>query len=170
MPALSISTTNIYFGRPYVKLMNTPGVVYLHIDESDDMFMEKLMSSVTGSWPLLVLVILLTIEGGVIIWLLVCTGFFVLNSQLNNRLRSINSFGLQSFFDEYSMLFTISIIIKLLLNIFPFPLIKPYLKLLILCDFMIQEDRYTSMLLGKQLFEKHSLYLSTRFAVEVQQR
>ena len=69
MPALATSKTGIYFGNPFVKLMDTPGVVYVTIDNSAEEFGRKLLASIGGTWPLLIITLLLTTQGGVYIWL-----------------------------------------------------------------------------------------------------
>ena len=71
MPALAISTSETYFGKPFVKLIDSPGVVYITIDKSAERAVEKMLESIGGTWPIFVIVSLLTLQGGVIIWLLV---------------------------------------------------------------------------------------------------
>ena len=71
MPALAVSTAETYFAKPFVKLVNTPGVIYVTIDKSEERSMEKMLESIGSTWPIFVIVSLLTLEGGIIIWLLV---------------------------------------------------------------------------------------------------
>lgn len=75
MPALTVSDSPSYFGRPFVKFINTPGVVYLQIDNSADAYIKKALSSITATWPLFAMMILLTVQGGVLIWLLVSSNY-----------------------------------------------------------------------------------------------
>ena len=86
MPALAASKSETYFGNPFVKLMDTPGVVYVIIDNSAEEFGRKVLASIGGTWPLLIITLLLTAQGGVFMWLLVC--FSYLYFPLINRLRS----------------------------------------------------------------------------------
>ena len=78
MPALSVSESDLYFSRPYLRLMDTQGVAYVHIDNSADKFLEKTTSAIVNTWPLFILLLLLTVEGGVFIWLLVRQKFKLL--------------------------------------------------------------------------------------------
>ena len=97
MPALATSSSNSYFGLPFVRFMKTPGVVYLRIDKSDDDFMEKAFLSIASTWPLFIIVILLTSQGGAIIWLLVCPiiNIYVSSLSLNAMPRGTNWFRKQ---------------------------------------------------------------------------
>ncbi|XP_065064360.1 glutamate [NMDA] receptor subunit 1-like [Rhopilema esculentum] len=70
MPAIGTKDAALYLGNPYVKLMNNPGVAYLQIDDSQELMLKRLVSSLGDTLPLLAIIVLLTIEGGVIIWLL----------------------------------------------------------------------------------------------------
>ncbi|XP_065064359.1 uncharacterized protein LOC135690670 isoform X2 [Rhopilema esculentum] len=70
MPAIGTKDAAFYIGKPYVKLMNNPGVAYLQIDDSQEQMLDRLFHSLGDTLPLLAMIVLLTIEGGVIIWLL----------------------------------------------------------------------------------------------------
>ena len=72
LPVLSTSTSTKYFGNPFVKLIKSPGVAYVTIDKSAERFVDKTLQSLGGTWPLIVTVALWTVEGGIIMWLLVC--------------------------------------------------------------------------------------------------
>ena len=71
MPAVALSTSENYFGNPFVKLLDTPGVVYVTIDNSAEKAMEKMLQSIGDTWPIFVIVTILTIQGGITMWLLV---------------------------------------------------------------------------------------------------
>ncbi|XP_065064363.1 uncharacterized protein LOC135690672 isoform X2 [Rhopilema esculentum] len=70
MPVIGTKDAAFYLGKPYVKLMNNPGVAYLQIDDSQEQMLDRLFHSLGDTLPLLAMIVLLTIEGGVIIWLL----------------------------------------------------------------------------------------------------
>lgn len=69
MPVLAVSNMASYFNKPYVKLMDTPGVVFVQMDQSANVIMQKTFSSFADTWPLLVITLLLTLQGGVLIWI-----------------------------------------------------------------------------------------------------
>lgn len=71
MPVLAVSNMASYFNKPYVKLMDTPGVVFVQMDQSANVIMQKTFSSFADTWPLLVITLLLTLQGGVLIWIFV---------------------------------------------------------------------------------------------------
>ena len=71
MPVIAVGSMDSYFKNPYVKLLDTPGVVFVRIDKSADIIMEQTIASVTQTWPLFVIMLLLTLQGGVFIWMLV---------------------------------------------------------------------------------------------------
>ena len=71
IPAIGIKEARYYFSNPYVRLINSPGVAFIYPDNIGDVVMDKLLKSLYETWPLFALILLLTIQGGVIIWLLV---------------------------------------------------------------------------------------------------
>ena len=71
MPALTVANADTYFGNPFLQVMNTPGVIYVTIDKSAEEFLNKTFQSISGTWPLAIITILLTVQGGILIWLLV---------------------------------------------------------------------------------------------------
>ena len=72
MPNLNVPNSDVYSTGPFVKLMDTPGVVYVHIDKSKEKYMDRTIGSLVNSLPLFAIILLLTAEGGLFIWLLVC--------------------------------------------------------------------------------------------------
>ncbi|XP_065064372.1 uncharacterized protein LOC135690676 [Rhopilema esculentum] len=70
MPAIGIKEARYYFSNPYVRLINSPGVAFIYPDNIGDVVMNRLLKSLYEAWPLFALILLLTIQGGVIIWLL----------------------------------------------------------------------------------------------------
>ena len=87
MPVLAVKNENEIFGKPFLKLMNNPGIVYIQLDDQTKIAMSALLNSIFSTWPLFVVLMLLTVQGGIIIWLLVrhfkkadasyCRGYFI---------------------------------------------------------------------------------------------
>ena len=71
MPALTVSNAEVYFRNPFVQVMSSPGVIYVTIDKSAEEFLNKTFQSISGTWPLAIITILLTVQGGILIWLFV---------------------------------------------------------------------------------------------------
>ncbi|XP_065065271.1 uncharacterized protein LOC135691358 isoform X2 [Rhopilema esculentum] len=70
MPVLAVKNENEIFGKPFMKLMNNPGVVYIQLDDQTKIAMSALLNSILSTWPLFVVLMLLTFQGGIVIWLL----------------------------------------------------------------------------------------------------
>ena len=76
MPFIAVSGVHTSFGFPFQGLLDTPGVSYVEIDETSERVLENLVNAVRDTWPLFVIMVILTIQGGVIVWLLVRTILF----------------------------------------------------------------------------------------------
>eukprot|EP00794_Sanderia_malayensis_P019204 gene19204-21128_t len=70
IPAISDIDANKMFGELFVKLSATPGYEYIHLDNESQLIMKKLIVSLMGNWSLFVLALILTVNAGVIIWIL----------------------------------------------------------------------------------------------------
>ena len=76
LPVLSVLDADTYFTKPFLRLIDTPGVVYVTIDRSAWTTMMNMFNSLTNTWPLFLIILLLAIQGGVIIWILVSENMF----------------------------------------------------------------------------------------------
>ena len=82
LPVLSVLNVDKYFIKPYLRLMDTPGVVFVCIDTSYATTMRKTLQSLISTWPLFVIILLLAVQGGVVIWILVSNSYIIALLQL----------------------------------------------------------------------------------------